>query len=42
MGNKSKNPPHTHSGRIIAAGHNTNDKKFLKGNTGALLKLASK
>lgn len=39
---KSKNIEHTHSGRIVASGHNTNDREFLKGNSGVLLKLQQK
>lgn len=39
---KSKNIQHSHSGQIIASGHNTNDKKFLKGNAGLLHKLQQK
>jgi len=39
--NKNKNVPHTHSGQIIASGHNANDTKFLEGNAGKLKRLVN-
>ena len=33
-----RNVEHSHSGRIIVYGHNTNDKEFLRGNNGLLQK----
>lgn len=39
---KNRNIKHTHSGRIVASGHNMNDREFLRGNAGVLAKLQQK